>query len=165
MSFTLTVTDEEAMIDFGRVLSSALSGRGAVHISGDLGAGKTTLCRGILREMGHSGAVKSPTFTLVEPYQVNYKGRTGEVFHFDLYRLSDPGELDYVGVDEYFNPDALCLVEWPEKAQGFLPTHDLHIAIDVSAEKRIIGISANTTHGEKVCKQVTAAYKKVLDNT
>ena len=153
------------MINLGRVLSSALEGYGAVHICGDLGAGKTTLCRGILREMGHSGAVKSPTFTLVEPYQTNHRGRKGEVFHFDLYRLSDPGELDYVGVDEYFRTDALCLVEWPEKADGFLPKHDLQIAIDVSAEKRIIGITANTTHGEKVCEQVIAAYKEVLSNT
>ena len=123
-------------------------------LTGYLGAGKTTLCRGILRAMGHEGAVKSPTFTLVEPYRITWRGKGIDVFHFDLYRLSDPGELDYVGVDEYFRPDSLCLIEWPEKASGYLPTHDLHIGIDVSGEKRIICITANTVHGEKVCEQL-----------
>ncbi len=161
-SVTLDAVCEEDMIRLGRRLSVSLAGHGAVHISGDLGAGKTTLCRGILRAMGHSGAVKSPTFTLVEPYEVNHQGEKVDVYHFDLYRLSDPGELDYVGVDEYFRSDSLCLIEWPEKASGFLPTYDLHIGIDVSGEKRIICITANTVHGEKVCEQVIQAYKEVL---
>ena len=142
------------MMDLGRHLARALKCRGAVHLHGQLGAGKTTLCRGILRELGHTGAVKSPTFTLVEPYELP----VGEVFHFDLYRLADPGELDYIGVDEYFKDDSLCLVEWPEKAQGHLPRHDLEIVIDVSMEKRNIGIQANTAHGEKVCKTLLAYY-------
>ncbi len=138
------------MVNLGMALASALEGHGAVHLTGDLGAGKTTLCRGILRGMGYSGAVKSPTFTLVEPYEL----ADSEVYHFDLYRLSDPDELDYIGVDEYFNPAALCLLEWPEKAQGYLPQHDLKIKIDVSGEKRIISLTANTDHGTRVCDQV-----------
>lgn len=154
----VTVADEDGMMELGRLLAIGLGGRGSVHISGDLGAGKTTLCRGILRAMGHSGAVKSPTFTLVEPYRIACQPDRGEVFHFDLYRLGNPGELDYMGVDEYFRPDSLCLIEWPEKAGGFLPSHDLQIGIDVSGEKRIIGITANTDHGEKVCKQVREVY-------
>jgi tRNA threonylcarbamoyladenosine biosynthesis protein TsaE len=154
MQVSLVAKTEEEMIEIGSFLSEALNGHGAIHISGDLGAGKTTLCRGILRAMGHEGAVKSPTFTLVEPYQITWRGKAVDVFHFDLYRLSDPGELDYVGVDEYFRPDSLCLIEWPEKASGCLPTHDLHIWIDVSGEKRIICVTANTVHGEKVCEQL-----------
>ena len=162
MNISIEAESEDAMIALGNVLSEGLGGYGAVHITGDLGAGKTTLCRGVLRAMGHTGAVKSPTFTLVEPYEIEYLGKSRDVYHFDLYRLSDPGELDYVGVDEYFRPDSLCLIEWPEKATGFLPTYDLHIAIDVSGEKRIIGITAHTVHGEKACKRVSEVYNEVL---
>jgi tRNA threonylcarbamoyladenosine biosynthesis protein TsaE len=141
---------EKEMLELGARLAHLLHGEGVLHISGDLGAGKTTLCRGLLRAMGHSGAVKSPTFTLVEPYQFS----ESEVYHFDLYRLGDPGELEYIGIDEYFGDNKLCLIEWPEKAIGYLPQHDLEIAIDVLGEKRIIGIRANSQCGEKICTQL-----------
>jgi len=108
------------------------------------------LCRGLLRAMGHRGAVKSPTFTLVEPYEFP----DTEVFHFDLYRLSDPGELDYIGIDEYFADGHLCLVEWPEKASGQLPQHDLEISIDVWGEKRNISIQAMSADGETICESL-----------
>ncbi|MFT7219180.1 MAG: tRNA threonylcarbamoyladenosine biosynthesis protein TsaE [Candidatus Azotimanducaceae bacterium] len=139
------------MIELGFELAAALGCQGAVFIRGQLGAGKTTLSRGILRGLGHTGAVKSPTFTLVEPYQL----AAGEVFHFDLYRLADPGELEYIGVDEYFGDGRLCLIEWPEKAEGWLPQSDLEIVIDVSAETRNIVIQAKTPYGESVCKQLS----------
>ena len=100
--------------------------------------------------MGHTGAVKSPTFTLVEPYQIS----DSELYHFDLYRLADPGELDYIGIDEYFGKNKLCLLEWPEKAVGCLPQHDLEITIDVLGEKRIIGVRSNSQSGEKICTQL-----------
>tara|TARA_Y100001934_G_C12076373_1_gene642615 strand:- start:66 stop:539 length:474 start_codon:yes stop_codon:yes gene_type:complete len=147
----VTVDDEQAMLALGAQLATLLRGRGAVFIRGQLGAGKTTLCRGLLRAMGHRGAVKSPTFTLVEPYEFP----DTEVFHFDLYRLSDPGELDYIGIDEYFADGHLCLVEWPEKASGQLPQHDLEISIDVSGEKRNISIQAMSADGETICESLT----------
>jgi len=148
MKFELT--NEKMVLDLGARLADLLRGEGVLHISGDLGAGKTTLCRGMLRAMGYSGAVKSPTFTLVEPYQFP----ESEVYHFDLYRLGDPGELEYIGIDEYFGDNKLCLIEWPEKAIGHLPQHDLEIAIDVLGEKRIIGIRANSQYGDKICTQL-----------
>ena len=141
---------EKEMLGLGATLARLLKGEGVIHLSGGLGAGKTTLCRGILRAMGHSGAVKSPTFTLVEPYQIS----DSEVYHFDLYRLADPGELEYIGIDEYFGKNKLCLIEWPEKAVGYLPQHDLEITIDVLGEKRIIEVSSNSQSGEKICTQL-----------
>jgi tRNA threonylcarbamoyladenosine biosynthesis protein TsaE len=148
-------TSEKEMLELGARLAQLLNGEGVLHISGNLGAGKTTLCRGMLRAMGHSGAVKSPTFTLVEPYRFT----ESEVYHFDLYRLADPGELEYIGIDEYFGDNRLCLIEWPEKAIGHLPQHDLEIAIDVLGEKRIIGIRANSQYGEKICTQLIEVDK------
>jgi tRNA threonylcarbamoyladenosine biosynthesis protein TsaE len=144
------LTSEKEMLGLGVMLSRFLCGEGVIHLSGGLGAGKTTLCRGILRAMGHLGAVKSPTFTLVEPYQIS----DSEVYHFDFYRLNDPGELDYIGIDEYFGKKKLCLIEWPEKAIGYLPQHDLDITIDVLGEKRIIGVRSNSQSGEKICIQL-----------
>lgn len=145
------LTSEKEMLALGAVLARLLQGEGVLHLRGDLGVGKTTLCRGILRAMGHSGAVKSPTFTLVEPYQ--FSG--SEVYHFDLYRLADPGELEYIGIDEYFGNNKLCLIEWPEKAIGYLPQHDLEITIDVLDEKRIIGVWSNSQSGENICTQLS----------
>jgi len=150
----IAVNNERGMLVLGRHLAELLQGSGAVFISGGLGAGKTTLCRGLLHAMGHIGAVKSPTFTLVEPYEI----QGAEVSHFDLYRLGDPGELDYIGIEEYFSGEGLCLVEWPEKAEGNLPKHDLEITIDVSGEKRNISIQAMSMDGETICESLARIY-------
>ena len=150
----IAADDETSMLTLGGHLAALLKGSGAVFIRGDLAAGKTTLCRGMLHAMGHIGAVKSPTFTLVEPYEI----QGAEVSHFDLYRLSDPGELDYIGIDEYFAREGLCLVEWPEKAAGQLPQHDLEITIDVLGKKRNIGIQAMSVDGETICESLAQIY-------
>jgi tRNA threonylcarbamoyladenosine biosynthesis protein TsaE len=129
----LVLADESATLSLGAALARTCPpGARSVHLTGDLGAGKTTLVRGLLRTLGHSGAVKSPTYTLVESYEP--AGR--RVHHFDLYRLTDPEELDYLGLDDYFDGTALCLVEWPERGEGVLKAPDLSIRLTVAGEGR-----------------------------
>lgn len=117
--------DEEATLTCGERIARVVKGGGLVCLAGELGAGKTTLCRGILRGLGHEGRVKSPTFTLVEPYEVD----SLRVFHVDLYRVTDGEELEYIGIDDYFSPGALTLVEWPENGAGWLPRHQLWLRL------------------------------------
>ena len=115
------------MEDFGAAIAAAATATEiTVFLSGDLAAGKTTMARGYLRRLGHPGPVKSPTFTLVESYAVN--GRA--VHHFDLYRLADPEELEFIGIRDYINPDYVCLIEWPSKGKGILPTPSVYIQLD-----------------------------------
>ena len=129
---------EAAMVEFGRQLGKLLSGGGVVFLEGDLGAGKTTLSRGILAAFGHTGAVKSPTYTLVEPYQFGQQ----TVYHFDLYRLADPEELEYMGIRDYFTTGSVCLVEWPMRGEGYLPTPDFRVRISVAEMDKDSGKSS-----------------------
>lgn len=110
---------------------------GSVWLSGDLGAGKTTLTRYWLQAMGHTGAVKSPTYTLVEPYQIQTKTGIKQVYHADLYRLNDPEELDYIGFFEYFDEhDSLVIIEWASRAESNLPKPDYLIELTRQADDR-----------------------------
>ncbi len=113
---------------------------GLVFLQGDLGAGKTTLVRGLLREAGYTGTVKSPTYTLVEEYLLAEKN----IYHFDLYRLHDPEELEWIGMDDYLAGNSLCLVEWPQMGQGFLPEADLQVHLNILGNQRQAEIHSRT---------------------
>lgn len=144
---TLFMADEAAMGAFGARIAQVTKGHGVIFLEGDLGAGKTTLSRGIIRGLGHTGAVKSPTFTVVEPYEI---GDT-RAFHFDLYRLVDPEELEFMGIRDYFEDDALCLFEWPQKGAGILPKPDLTITISPQADGRSLNLLPQGSRGEAWC--------------
>jgi tRNA threonylcarbamoyladenosine biosynthesis protein TsaE len=118
--------DEAAMVALGESLAARLSAGDRVDLNGDLGAGKTTLVRGMLRGLGHAGRVKSPTYGLVESYLLNPL----RVHHLDLYRLADPEELEFLGLDDLLTADSVLLVEWPERGAGVLPPANVRVSID-----------------------------------
>ena len=121
-----------------------------VFLEGDLGMGKTTLSRGVMRGLGHEGAVKGPTYTLVEPYE----HLTPAVYHFDLYRLGDPEELEYMGIRDYFSASNLCLIEWPERGEGVLPEPDIEIQLDRQNEGRTVILRARSELGASLLNQI-----------
>ncbi|MDF2488511.1 MAG: ATPase [Pseudomonas sp.] len=151
---TLFLADEPAMVEFGARLARITAGHGVIFLEGDLGAGKTTLSRGLIRGLGHTGAVKSPTFTVVEPYEI------GEVraYHFDLYRLVDPEELEFMGIRDYFEGDPLCLFEWPGNGAGVLPKPDLTITISPQASGRSLTLSPQGSRGEAWCAALAVEF-------
>jgi len=121
-----------------------------IYLSGQLGAGKTTLARGILRGLGYDGRVKSPSFALVEPYTFSRL----YLYHFDFYRFTDPRELEEAGFREYFNPESVCLVEWPENAAGVVPPPDIKIELKIAGSGRQLEIDADTEAGRRCLKHL-----------
>jgi tRNA threonylcarbamoyladenosine biosynthesis protein TsaE len=148
----ITATDEKAMVRLGAHLGGACEPGLVVFLQGDLGMGKTTFSRGFIQSMGHTGAVKSPTYTLVEPYRL----RDLDVFHFDLYRLGDPEELEFMGIRDYFGDMSVCLVEWPERGLGALPSADLVITIAQDGQGRRLVLRAATEQGRRIMAHMRA---------
>lgn len=153
-SARLFLPDEAATETFGAALAHASGCRGLLTLSGDLGSGKTTLSRGLIRAAGHHGPVKSPTFTILEPYELE----GSRILHFDLYRLEDPEELEFLGFRDYLDGRTLCLIEWPEKGAGVLPEPDLALRLSYQERGREIAWTAHTAHGESIAAALAKRF-------
>ena len=150
----LDLKDAAATEAAGAALARALSGGDhIIFLHGDLGAGKTTLVRGLLRALGHAGRVPSPTYTLVEPYELG----SLSLKHLDLYRIADPEELAYLGIRDM---SGAVLIEWPERGAHFLPEQDLDCRLSVAAPGRVLEVAGNTALGLEVAAAWAAATHK-----
>lgn len=153
LKFTVELSTQEQTESFAaevakacRVMKASIS----IHLIGDLGAGKTTFSRGFIQSLGFTGRVKSPTYTLVEPYEIGELN----VFHFDLYRLADPEELEFMGIRDYQQSGSINLIEWPSKGEGYLPPPSICINIGFIEQGRVIEVESLDAIGERVIRQL-----------
>jgi tRNA threonylcarbamoyladenosine biosynthesis protein TsaE len=145
------LADDPAQQAFAARLAAHCEPGMVIFLQGELGAGKTTFVRGFLRQLGYQGVVKSPTYTLVEPYLIDRQ----RIYHFDLYRLADPDELEYAGGRDYFDGQSICLVEWPERAEGFLPRADILCEFAYQSPGRRALLSAGSEKGKKTLASIS----------
>ena len=145
--------DENATTDFAARMAAAVDDGAVIYLHGDLGAGKTSFARAFLRALGVGERVKSPTYSLIESYRLD----TRTAWHLDLYRIADPGELEWLGLDALADPAALVLVEWPERGSGALPRPDLLIELAYAGAGRIVQVAAHSTRGERLLSRVPPA--------
>lgn len=146
----ISINDTSAMEALGGKIASRAEGGEVVYLSGELGAGKTTFVRGFLKILGHEGAVKSPTYTLVEPYSI----AAFKVYHFDLYRVNDPNELEAMGIRDYCDGHAICLFEWPELGGDLVPKPDMVISISYADDGRLVKIDAKSEKAKITLKNL-----------
>lgn len=148
------LTNEDATLDFGKAIANACTAGLNIYLYGDLGAGKTTFVRGLVQSFLPGTKVKSPTYTLVEDYDVSNSAFNAHnikhLYHFDLYRLGDPEELEYLGGRDYFSADAVCLVEWPQRGEGWLAEADIEIKLEYQTEGRAASLSPLSEKGKVV---------------
>ncbi|MEA3278249.1 MAG: tRNA (adenosine(37)-N6)-threonylcarbamoyltransferase complex ATPase subunit type 1 TsaE [Pseudomonadota bacterium] len=137
---------EQAQDAFGRKIASRLQSPCVIYLDGDLGTGKTTLVRGVLRGLGHTRSVRSPTYTLLEPYDLGGM----RLYHLDLYRLGDPEELEFVGLRDLLDEESVLLVEWPERGAGILPPPDLVIRITYAPSGRDLHLLQRSQRGVRL---------------
>jgi tRNA threonylcarbamoyladenosine biosynthesis protein TsaE len=150
MSNSILIRDEAQMRQLGARLIAACDSGGVIALQGDLGTGKTTLVRGALQSLGISSGVRSPTYTLVEYYEFNPLS----IAHFDLYRLSDGEELEYLGFRDYLTPNTLCLIEWPDKAEGYLQGIGLSLNLSYDAHGRRLSIEPSNDWGRVIAAKL-----------
>jgi len=148
---TYSLINEAATLAIGNDLAKVTSPPLCIFLQGQLGAGKTTLTRGFLQGFNVQGPIKSPTFTLVESYELS----RFKIFHFDLYRLDAPEELEYMGIRDYFAKDSVCLVEWPERGEGFLPVPDLICQLNLHSAGRLLYLTAKTEKGALILQHLS----------
>jgi tRNA threonylcarbamoyladenosine biosynthesis protein TsaE len=146
--------DEAGMQALGKALARVLAPGLSLHLHGDLGAGKTFLTRALLHAAGHEGRVKSPTYTLVEPYTITLEGRSIELMHFDLYRMGSPEEFIEAGFREHFGAGKVCVVEWPEQAAGLIPAAEIDVFLSAEGEGRAVELRANSDLGESCLEKL-----------
>lgn len=156
-SFTTLLHEEAGTLALGTSLARALTPGLIIYLHGDLGAGKTTLTRAILHALGYPGHVKSPTYTLAEPYTVQIGQQSVQVIHFDLYRMVSAEEFLDAGFREYFNHQTICIIEWPEKAASVLPSPDISVTLSLAGNGRHVELQGLSQQGVECLKRLKFA--------